>query len=107
MQTAALPALLASCLFATAARADVHATAPAGGGLPVLTVRVDLGAGMVTGGAQPLPIGLAHDRLPVEGDVTVEAIPIGEGRQIVHVRVPAKDDETMAWESLLAAGQQV
>ncbi len=38
--------------------------------------------------------------------MVVEAIPIGAGRRVVHVRVPAKDAEGQAWEAVLAAGQK-
>jgi hypothetical protein len=96
---------LVSSLVASQARAETTVTAPAGGGLPPLAVHVDLAAASVQAGDQKLPITLDRAQLPGDGDVTVEAIPIGQGRRIVHVRVPAKDAEGLAWEALLAAGQ--
>ncbi len=92
-------------LFPSGASAETSATAPAGGGLPALTVRVDLAAGIVVAGELKVPIALERAQLPGEGDVTVEAVPIGAGRRLVHVHVPARDVEGLAWEALLAGGQ--
>jgi hypothetical protein len=97
--------VLASLLLASAASAETSATAPAGGGLPALAVRVDLAAGVVVAGELRIPIALDRGQLPGDGDVTVEPVPIGAGRHLVHVHVPAKDIEGLAWEALLAGGQ--
>jgi hypothetical protein len=97
--------VLALLLVTPEVSAETGATAPAGGGLPALTVRVDLGAGTVVAGALKLPIALDHAQLPDDGNVTVEAVAIGAGRRVVHVRVPAKDADGLAWEALLAGGQ--
>jgi len=97
--------VLASIVLASVASAETSATAPAGGGLPALTVRVDLAAGVVVAGGLPVPIALDRAQLPADADVTVEAVPIGAGRRLVHVHVPAKDIEGLAWEALLAGGQ--
>ncbi len=101
----ALLFVLASIVVASVASAETSATAPAGGGLPALTVRVDLAAGVVSAGEVKVPIKLDRAQLPGDGDVTVEAVPIGAGRRLVHVHVPAKDIEGLAWEALLAGGQ--
>jgi hypothetical protein len=97
--------VLASLLLASGASAETSATAPAGGGLPALAVRVDLAAGVVVAGDRSVPITLDRAELPGDGDVTVEAVPIGAGRRLVHVHVPAKDVEGLAWEALLVGGQ--
>lgn len=80
--------------------------APPGGGLPALDVRVDLQAGVVmaAGGAR-IPIDLAKNRFPSDGQVTIETLPVGAGRSVVHVRVPASDTEGVAWEAILAGGK--
>lgn len=107
MRTPVLSALVvAALLLAHPAHADTSATAPAGGGLPALSVRVDLATATVTAGDLELPIGLDRAQLPGEASVTVEAIPIGAGRRVVHVRIPAKDVEGLAWEAVLAGGQK-
>ena len=102
---------LALALFAAAlsgslvARAETHAVAPAGGGLPALDVRVDLQAGTVVAGGAKVPIDLAKGRLPQEAQVVTETVPIGSGRSVVHVRVPASDAEGIAWEAIFAGGK--
>jgi hypothetical protein len=95
---------LALLLTCTPAFADVRAEAPAGGGLAALAVRVDLGRGVVVAGGTELPIGLPRAELPPEQDVVVEAIEIGQGKHVVHVRVPSRGAAT-AWEAVLAAGR--
>lgn len=107
MPRLALPLALALilALAAPCALAETHATAPAGGGLPALTVRVDLAAGVVLAGEQRVPVGLDRARLPAEASVAVEVIAVGSGRHLVRVRVPARDDDGVAWEALLAGGQ--
>jgi hypothetical protein len=105
------PALL---LSATPAFADVHdvhdvhlaATAPAGGGLTALEVRVDLPRGVVDAGGTTIPIGLGRDELPAEGEVVVESLDVGQGKHVVHVRVPSRRGPgAAAWEAVLAAGR--
>jgi hypothetical protein len=46
--------------------------------------------------------------LPAASEVTVEVLAIGEGRHIVHVRVPARlaGASGLAWEALLADGHE-
>jgi HEAT repeat protein len=99
-----------SLSFATAAHAGTSVAAPAGGGLAALPVTVDLAAGRVVAGGVTVPIPIEAKRLPDEAAVTVEDVAIGQGRHVVHVRVPAKDDEKgggppLVWEALFAAGK--
>jgi HEAT repeat protein len=103
--TVPLVLALASILVATAARADTHVVAPAGGGLGPLDVTVSLADGSVSAGAMRLHIALDHAQLPAEKDVSVEAVGIGLGKQVVHVVVPAKETEGLSWEAVLAAGR--
>ena len=97
---------LAFVLSAPAVLADTHVVAPAGGGLGPLDVKVSLADGTVEAGGMRMHIELDHAQLPAEKDVTVEAIAVGLGKNVVHVVVPAKDTEGLAWEALLAAGQR-
>ncbi len=94
---------VSALLGAPLARAATSAVAPAGGGLPALSVRIDLAGGVVSAGDLRVPIALAADRRPGEGAVVTEAIVVGDGRSVVHVRIPAKDDDGLAWEALLVA----
>jgi hypothetical protein len=87
-----------------AARADTQAAAPPGGGLPALEVKVDLGRGIVVAGAAEVPIGLPRADLAAAADVTVESIDIGQGKHVVHVRVPSRAAGS-AWEAVLAGGR--
>jgi hypothetical protein len=96
--------LLTPVLFAHGALADTRATAPAGGGLPPLEVRVDLARMVVEAGATPVPIPLPAPR-PTEADVSAIPIAIQGGKYVMHVTVRAKDVEGVAWEALLAAGR--
>jgi HEAT repeat protein len=50
------------------------------------------------------PIGLEASELPDDDGVQVEAVPIGQGRRIVHVRVGVRGSQDQAWEALLAGG---
>lgn len=98
----------AVALFSSsAARADLHALAPQGGGLAPLDVRVDLDHGVVAANELSFPIGLDKAQLPPADAVTVEALSIGQGRHVVHVRVPARgpSSEGRAWEAILATGR--
>jgi hypothetical protein len=63
---------------------------------------VDVAAGTMTvnGAARKLPLAA----MPAADDVTVEAVPLGGGKQVVHVRVPEKDADTKAYEAVLAPG---
>lgn len=101
----ALALMTATLLGSRGARAETRALAPAGGGLPSLDVRVDLQSGVVVAGGARVPIDLAKGRLPPEAQVVAETVPIGAGRSIVHVRIPANDAEGIAWEAILAGGK--
>jgi hypothetical protein len=105
-RTAPLVLALASIFSAQAALADTQVVAPAGGGLAPLDVRVSLADATVVAGGMRMHIELDRGQLPGEKDVTVEAIAVGLGKHVVHVVVPAKDTEGLAWEALLAAGQR-
>jgi HEAT repeats len=104
---------------ASPVRAATEATAPAGGGASVIAVRVDLAAASIHYRVCPaLPcvasgvdrqtapeIAIALDRasLPEAKDVTVVPVAIGDGKSVLHVRVPAKGKHTTAWEAIVAA----
>jgi HEAT repeat protein len=94
-------------LAAPSAGAATQASAPAGGGLPAMDVRVDLARAVVEAGGATIPIALEPTRLPAADDVTVEALDVGQGKHVVHVRVPARDAGTSAaaWEAVLAGGR--
>lgn len=87
--------------------AATHASAPAGGGLRALDVTVDLGSATVDASGRTIPIALDRAKLPAAEDVTVESIAIGKGKHVVHVRVPAKDEDAsaLAWEAIVAEGR--
>ncbi|HEY8089955.1 MAG TPA: HEAT repeat domain-containing protein [Polyangiaceae bacterium] len=88
------------------ASAATHTVAPAGGGLPALDVAVDLATATVTAGTLRIPLGLDRAQLPEAKDVVVEPLAIGSGRHVVHVAIPAKDAEGVAWEAVVAGGQK-
>src|SRR5580693_7914673 len=105
----AVVVFLASSVAPRAALADTHAAVPAGGGLPALDVSVDVGRGVVTAGGAEIAIPIEHAALPAEGAVIVEGVPIGQGKRVVHVRVPLRDSEgedAPAWEAILAGGRK-
>src|SRR5580658_6191308 len=105
----AVVVLLASSAATSPAVAGTHAVAPAGGGLAALDVTVDLARGVVAASGLEMAIPIDHAALPPEGAVTVESVPIGQGKNVVHVRVPLKDSEGEdgpAWEAVLAAGRK-
>jgi HEAT repeat protein len=97
---------VAVLLGARPAPAETRAIAPSGGGLPPLEVKVDLAAAVVDANGTRIPIPLDRFQLPSEQQVVLEPIAIGEGRHVVHVRIPAKDSAVeIAWEAILAAGK--
>ena len=107
----ATPLALAAAVFlaAPAALADTHATAPAGGGLAALDVSVDLARGVLVAGGLETAIPIDHAALPAESAAVVESVSIGQGKHVVHVRVPLRDSEgeaAPAWEAILAAGRK-
>ncbi len=99
-----------SAVFVILLRAT-HAVAPAGGGLAALEVRVDLKRASVQYGAAEIPIALDRAELPDDDGVSIEVLAVGQGKHVVHVRVPARGSDTRvvaqspAWEGLFAAGR--
>jgi HEAT repeat protein len=106
---------MAAGLTSTSARAEgSKVVARAGGGLDAVEVTLDLDAGALairrcgtsdcsgTGGAKrsiAIPIERSHlDR----AHQTVEVVPIGEGRNVVHVRVPDLQRKDLAFEAIVA-----
>ncbi|MDP9036286.1 MAG: HEAT repeat domain-containing protein [Myxococcota bacterium] len=86
--------------------AQTSAVAPAGGGLPALDVKIDLASATVDANGTKVPIAIERSRLPQERDVLAEVVALGMGKQVVHVRVPVRDDFAgVAWEALLAGGR--
>ncbi len=102
------PALGALALLPGIAFASTHASLPAGGGLGPLDVTVDLASGTVVANGAKVPLQLERALLPDASAVVVEDVPIGRGKHVVHVRVPAKDAgaDGPAWEVILAAGER-
>jgi HEAT repeat protein len=98
---------LVALTWASGAMAGTHASIPAGGGLPALDVKVDLAAAVVRANSVEAPIGLEPSLLADEADVVVEAVALGAGRSLIHVRVPERgsDPSGPAWEALFAAGR--
>jgi HEAT repeat protein len=97
----------ATLLVRSLAMAETHGTAAPGGGLPGLDVKVDLAAGVVDANGARVPIGLDRALLPGEADVAVEAIAVGLGRHVVHVRIPSRESASgVAWEAIFAGGQR-
>jgi hypothetical protein len=99
-----------SAIFVILLRAT-HAVAPAGGGLASLDVRVDLKRASVQYGGAEVPIALERAELPDDDDVSIEVLAVGQGRHVVHVRVPVRGSDARveaqapAWEALFAAGR--
>ncbi|MGA3121595.1 MAG: HEAT repeat domain-containing protein [Polyangiaceae bacterium] len=103
----AVAAFLAGILGARGAFADLHAAAPADGGLAALDVRVDLAGAIVDSNGTAVPIDLDRARLPTEEAVSIETISIGQHKHVIHVRVPTRGAgrDGPAWEAILAAGR--
>jgi HEAT repeats len=99
-------AIFAAVILAAPSRAETTASAPPGGGLPALEVKVDLAAGALFANGTKTAISLERAQLPGESDVTVEPVAIGQGKRVVHVRIPIKGDVVgIAWEAIVAAGR--
>jgi hypothetical protein len=91
------------------APAQVSASVPAGGGLPALDLKVDLARGVVNANGVESPVPIQRGALPPESQVVVEVVAIGEGKQVVHVRVPTRDadgENGPAWEGIFAPGRR-
>ncbi len=99
--------LLASLAAPRAAEAaEVKGAAPAGGGLEALDVTVDTTAGLVRtragGRTRETKIGIDPARIDAT-KVTVTSIPVGDGRNVVHVRVPDSGRSDLAFELVASA----
>jgi HEAT repeat protein len=103
LQTLVVLAIL-NC--ASGVGAETRASAPAGGRLAALDVKVNLAAAVVRANTLEVPIGLEASLLPDEADVVVEVVALGGERRLVHVRVPVRGSGPSgpAWEALLAPG---
>ncbi|HEY4015706.1 MAG TPA: HEAT repeat domain-containing protein [Polyangiaceae bacterium] len=97
----------AASLFAPGrSLAGTDTALPAAGGTPATDVTVDLASAEIRGYGGRWPIPIDRAKLPAEKDVTVEAIDVGLGKHVVHVRVPLKDDPAgVAWEAVLGPGK--
>jgi hypothetical protein len=111
---AAVAALASVVAGAGPARADgKRAVAPRGGGLDAVEVTLGADASVGVrrctsadcsdaGRARPIPIPLDRSRLDLAHH-TLEVIPIGEGRSVVHVRVPDVQRPDLAFEAIVGA----
>jgi len=94
-----------------------HAIAPAGGGLDGVEATIDPQKGSLevrrckapdcsdTGGPRrsiPIPLDPSHVDV---ANATAEVLSIGEGRSVVHVRVPDAQRKDLAFEAIVAGGQ--
>lgn len=84
-----------------------RAAAPAGGGLDAVEVTLDASAGAVRtrrggGAARELAIPIERSRLDVAA-ARLDVVPIGEGRSVVHVRVPDYQRKDLAFEAVIGA----
>jgi len=66
--------------------------------------RVDLASATVQSGGESVPIALDRSELPDAKAVRVEAVALGEGRNVARVVVPSKTRKGVAWEALVAGG---
>lgn len=99
--------VIAVLTWASVAMAGTEASTSAGGGLPALAVKVDLGRGVVRAGSVEFPIGLEPKLLPDGADVVVEAVALESKRSLIHARVPERGSgpSGRAWEGLFAGGR--
>ncbi len=116
--SAALASLALHTSPAHAANLDAATRAWAGKG--VVAVHVDLAAGVVhhkacaaapcvaDGSSPVLRIGIDKARMPDAKDVVVAIVPIAEGHDVIHVRIPERGTgpsvRGRAWEAVLAPG---
>lgn len=95
--------------------AELRTVAPAGPGQDALEVSVDLAASAVrfarcsdaacatkSGPATTIPITLDKTRIDA-GAVTTEALSLGEGKHLVHVKIPDREQKDAAFEVLVSA----
>ncbi len=115
---AAILACSTIALTSIPARAEGRrAIAPAGGGLDAVEAVIDPQAGVLdirrckaadcsdaSGRKKSIPIPI--DRSRIDGaNVTAEVLAIGEGRSVLHVRVPDAQRKDLAFEAIVAGGQ--
>ncbi len=92
---------------------------PAGGGLDAMAVRIDRAKNVLearrcktndcsdasTAAAKEIPLAIDRSRLDV-AHTRFEIVPIGEGRQLVHVKVPDMQRKDLAFEALVAGSAE-
>jgi len=115
VHSASLVALLTISLTSVSARAEGRrVVAPAGGGLDAVEAVIDARAGTLevrrcnnadcSGAAGPkktIRIPIDASRIDAAG-TTVQALAIGEGKSVVHVRVPDAQRKDLAFEAIVA-----
>jgi hypothetical protein len=105
---------LALVAMSGSAGAEEKRVVSQGGGLPALSVEVDLKAGVIRsrtcqhgtpcdGAPKETPIDLPSADLPSARDVSVDDVPVGDGKHVAHVRIPSARDKDVAFEAILAA----
>ncbi len=100
--------VLAMQLVASVLLASIHANAPAAGGLPGVAVSIDAPAGVLhvkrDGAAdKAIPIPIDRARIDVAASA-VEVVNVGEGRRVVHARIPDSGRKDLAFE-VVVSGQ--
>lgn len=134
MQARLVPALAVAvvvvCCSASAAAqsawpaAGIRRVVPAAGGLDALEVKVDLTGAAPTlrarrcktadcgdasaggaGGAGEIAIGIDKTRID-PASVTIDLVPIGQGRTVAHVRVPDRERKDLAFEAVLSGKEE-
>lgn len=115
VRTAAVTASLAIALTSATARAGgPRASAPAGGGLDAIEAAIDDATGVLevrrckaatcapTGGTKrTIPIPIERSRLDL-ARAKLEAIAIGDGRSVIHVRIADARRPDLAFEAIVA-----
>jgi hypothetical protein len=89
--------------------ATAHATtvtAPAGGGLGAVEVSIDAGAGVLhvrrgAGAVHDVAIPIEKSRIDVAA-ATLEVLAVGDGRRVVHARVPDFQRKDLAFEAIVS-----
>ncbi|MBX3208362.1 MAG: HEAT repeat domain-containing protein [Labilithrix sp.] len=113
--TAAVTTSLALALTSAAAQAaGPRVSAPAGGGLDAVEAAIDEAAGVLEvrrcraatcaeagGTKRSIPIPIERSRLDLTRP-TLEVIPIGEGRRVIHVRIADARRPDLAFEAIVA-----
>src|SRR4051794_29817220 len=107
----ALSNVLATAIFVGSATSShvahgaepIRKTLPAGGGLDAVELTIDSGAGVVRivrgGRAKDVPIAIEKSRIDTAA-VTIDIVPVGEGRSVARVRVPDVQRKDLAFEAV-------